>query len=246
MSLSETNDLGINDLIGFGESYYDHSISGRIHNVALTSSKLNNTLVAPGQEFSFNQTIGEVSAATGYQNGYVIQGGRSVLSPGGGVCQVSTTLFRALLDAGLQITLRHPHSYRVSYYELNNDPGFDATVYSGNIDLRFINDTDHYLLISSQTDNDNLYMTVKIYGYDDGRYTTITDYKKYNFVGAPATEYIVDASLPSGTKKQIDWAVGGLQTIFTHTIYNGDNSIRSQTKYPSKYQAWSAKFLVGP
>ncbi len=245
-SLSQTNDLGINELLGFGESYYAHSSSGRIHNVVLTASRINNTLVAPGEEFSFNHALGDVSSNSGYQAGYVIKGGRSELSAGGGVCQVSTTLFRALLDSGLKITLRRPHSYRVSYYELNNDPGFDATVYSGNVDLRFINDTNRYLLISTQTDVDNLYMTAKIYGTSDGRYTTITNYKKFNAKKAPAPEYITDPSLPSGAVKQIDWAVGGLQTNFTHTIYNADGSIRNQKDYPSTYQAWSSKYLVGP
>lgn len=245
-TLASTNNLGINEIIGFGESYYAHSIPGRIHNVALTASKINNALVAPGETFSFNKTLGEVSAAAGFKEGYVIKGNRSELSAGGGVCQVSTTLFRALLDAGLQIDLRLPHSYRVSYYELNNDPGFDATVYSGNVDLRFTNDTDHYLLLAVQTDSDQLYMTVKIYGTSDGRQTTITNYKKFNAQAAPATEYIIDPSLVRGNKKQIDWAVGGLQTIFTHTIYNADGSVRSQKNYPSTYQAWSAKYLINP
>ncbi len=246
LALSDTNQLGINELIGFGESYYAHSIPGRIHNVALTANRINNTIVAPGAEFSFNRTLGEVSAATGFQPGYVIQGGRSVLADGGGVCQVSTTLFRALLDAGLKITLRRPHSYRVSYYELNNDPGFDATVYAGNVDLRFVNDSPNYILISAIPDSQNLYLSVKIYGTTDGRSTKISDYRKFNAVGAPPTQYIVDPSLPSGTKKQIDWAVGGLQTDFTHTVYNADGSIRSQKNYPSTYQPWSAKFLVSP
>lgn len=245
-SLAQTNNLGINEILGFGESYYAHSIAGRVHNVALTASRINNTLVAPGEAFSFNQTLGEVSAATGFKEGYVIKGNRSELSAGGGVCQVSTTLFRALLNAGLQIDLRLPHSYRVSYYELNNDPGFDATVYSGNVDLRFTNDTDHYLLITAQADSNQLYMTVKIYGTADGRSATITNYKKFNAQAAPATEYITDTSLPRGTKKQIDWAIGGLQTTFTYTVYNPDGSIRNQKNYPSTYQAWSAKYLVNP
>ncbi|MBQ6436136.1 VanW family protein [bacterium] len=245
-SLADINNLGINEVIGFGESYYAHSISGRVHNVAVAASHINNTLVAPGEEFSFNKVVGDVSSATGYLNGYVIKNGRSELSAGGGVCQVSTTLFRALLDSGLQITLRKPHSYRVSYYELNNDPGFDATVYTGNVDLRFINDTDHYVLITATTDSDALYMYVKIYGTSDGRTTTITDYRKFNASGAPAPQYIPDPSLPPGVVKQIDWAVGGLQTDFTHTIYNADGSIRSQKNYPSTYHPWSAKYLVGP
>ncbi len=245
-ALAETNNLGINEIIGFGESYYAHSIPGRVYNVNLAASRLNNTLVAPGETFSFNQTLGEISAATGFKEGYIIKGNRSELSAGGGVCQVSTTLFRALLNSGLKINLRRPHSYRVSYYELNNDPGFDATVYSGNVDLRFTNDTAHHLLITAQADSDLLYMNIKIYGTADGRSTTITNYKKFNAQAPPAAEYITDLSLPKGTKKQIDWAVGGLQTIFTHTIYNADGSVRSQKDYPSTYQAWSAKYLVNP
>lgn len=245
LTLSATNSLGINEQIGFGESYYAHSIAGRIHNVALTAAKTNNILVAPGEEFSFNQALGPVSSETGFQKGYVIKSGRSELSEGGGVCQVSTTLFRALLDAGLKITLRKPHSYRVAYYELDNQPGFDATVYAGNVDLRFINDTKHYILIHHTTDSKALYMTSRIFGTSDGRHTTISDYKKYNARGAPPAEYIPDPNLPVGVKKQIDWATGGLQTSFVHTIYNADNSIRSQTTYHSNYVPWSSKFLVG-
>jgi vancomycin resistance protein YoaR len=245
-SLTDTNHLGIKELIGFGESYYAHSIPGRIHNVTLTASRINNTLIAPGEEFSFNKTLGEVSNRTGFQAGYIIQGGRSILSDGGGVCQVSTTLFRAVLDAGLNITKRIPHSYRVTYYELDNDPGFDATVYSGEIDFRFINDTPAHLLLTTTADSKTLYMNIKIYGTPDGRTSTITNYQKFGSVAPPPDEYIPDPSLAPGQTKQIDWAVAGLKTTFTHTIYNADGSLRSQKDYPSTYRAWSDKYLVGP
>ncbi len=245
-SLAEINNLGINEIIGFGESYYTNSIPGRIFNVGHASERINNTLVAPKEEFSFNKTLGTVSAESGYKQGYIIQNGQSVLADGGGVCQVSTTLFRALLNAGLNITLRRPHSYRVGYYELSNDPGFDATVFSGNVDLRFINDTDGYLLITSQADSKNQYMNIKIYGTNDGRYTEIKNYKKYDASPPLPTEHIVDHSLPPGYKKQIDWAVGGLKTSFTHSIYNQDGSLKSEKEYHSNYRPWSAKYLIGP
>lgn len=244
-SLEQTNNLGIKEVIGFGESYYAHSIAGRVHNVAHTADKINDFLIAPGEEFSFNRALGEVSAATGFKPGYVIKEGRSVLADGGGVCQVSTTLFRALLDAGLNITLRKAHSYRVAYYELNNQPGFDATVYAGNVDLRFINDTNHYILIHHQVDSQALYMTTRIYGTSDGRYSKISDYQKFGAKSAPPPEYIPDPSLPAGVKKQIDWATAGLQTSFVHTIYNANGSVRSQHTYRSNYIPWSSKFLVG-
>src|SRR5207249_4927169 len=83
-----------------GVSYFAHSIENRIYNVELAASKVNGILVAPNEEFSFDKYLGDVSSLTGYKQAYVIQGGKTVLGDGGGVCQVSTTLFRALLNAG--------------------------------------------------------------------------------------------------------------------------------------------------
>ncbi len=243
--LSATNGYGISERIGFGESYYYHSIPTRINNVAVTAARVNNKLIAPGEEFSFNKTLGEVSKATGFQPAYVIANGRTELGDGGGVCQVSSTLFRSLLDAGLNISRRLPHSYRVSYYELNSDPGFDATVYSGNIDLRFINDTDHYVLIHTTNDRENLHLTVELFGTSDGRTTEVTDYKKWGATPALPTEYINDPTLPAGVKKQVDWAVSGLKAKFTHTVKDAEGEVLYQNTYSSTYRPWSAKYLVG-
>ena len=244
-TLESTNGFGITERIGFGESYYDHSIPTRINNVGVTSKKINNILVAPGEEFSFNKALGEVSAATGFKPAYVISNGKTELGDGGGVCQVSSTLFRALLDSGLHISLRLPHSYRVGYYELNSDPGFDATVYSGNVDLRFINDTDHYVLIHTTNDPENLHLVMELYGTSDGRTTEISDYQKWGFSPALPTEYIEDPSLPAGTKKQVDWAVSGLKTKFTHTVKDAEGNVMREKTYTSNYRPWSAKYLVG-
>ena len=245
-SLADTNNLGIKEVIGFGESWYAGSIPGRIHNVSLTAGRINNYLLAPGEEFSFNKALGPVSAATGFKPGYIIQGGRSVLADGGGVCQVSSTVFRALLDAGVKITRRLPHSYRVSYYEIGNQPGFDATVYAGGVDLRFVNDTPGHILISTQTDSKRLYMSVTLYGTSDGRYSEILDYKQWDAKGAPATEYIEDLSLAPGTRQQIDWPAGGVKTQFRNVVYRANGEVLYDDTYYSNYQPWSAKFLVGP
>lgn len=244
-TLEKTNALGITERIGFGESYYHHSIPSRINNVAVTSKRINNILVAPGEEFSFNKEVGEISRATGYQPAYVITNGKTELGDGGGVCQVSSTLFRTLLDAGLDITRRLPHSYRVSYYELNSDPGFDATVYSGNVDLRFKNDTNHYVLVHTTNDPENLHLVIELYGTSDGRTTEITDYKKWGASPPLPTEYIEDPTLPVGVKKQVDWAVSGLKAQFTHTVKDKDGEIMYQDTYTSNYRPWSAKYLVG-
>ena len=243
--LSKTNALGITERIGFGQSYYGGSIPSRINNVGVTSNKITNTIVAPGETFSFNKTLGEISARTGFQPAYVIANGRTELGDGGGVCQVSSTLFRSLLDSGLDITLRLPHSYRVGYYELNSDPGFDATVYSGNVDLRFRNDTDSHVLIHSRNNKEDLHLVVELYGTSDGRTTEITDYQKWGASPPLPTQYIEDPTLPAGTRKQIDWAVSGLKTKFTHTVRSKDGEILKETTYTSTYRPWSAKYLVG-
>jgi vancomycin resistance protein YoaR len=117
VKLEDTNDLGLKERVGLGTSTFFHSIPNRVFNVNLTSERVNNTLVAPGEDFSFNAAVGEVTSRTGYKAAYVIRNGRTELGDGGGVCQVSTTVFRAALDAGFPISAWKAHSYRVGYYE---------------------------------------------------------------------------------------------------------------------------------
>ncbi len=243
--LSATNNLGITERIGFGESHYSHSIPNRIHNVAITTERVNNALIPPGATFSFNKTIGDVSAATGYRSAYVIVNGRTELGDGGGVCQVSTTVFRAIVNSGLNITRRLPHSYRVSYYELDNKPGLDATVYSGETDFRFVNDTENHVLLHAVADSTNTYMYVEVYGTSDGRYTKITEHKVWGASGPPAPQYFDDPSLPAGKLVQIDFAVGGIKASVTNEIYNADGSLRKKDVFVSNYRPWSAKYRRG-
>ena len=245
VQLGDTNNLGIQERVGFGESEYEHSIPNRIHNVALTASRVNNVIVAPGQEFSFNKALGDVSAATGFKSAYVIRNGKTELGDGGGVCQVSTTLFRALLNAGIPVTKRRAHSYRVSYYELNAKPGIDATVYAGDVDLRFLNDTGHHLLIHTQTDSQNLYMVVEIFGTSDGRTAQIIDHKTWGFAAAPPPLYVDDPTLPAGKLKQIDFAASGINASFVNVVKNAQGEIIRQDEYVSKYKPWQAVYLRG-
>ncbi len=246
VSLESTNDLGIKEKIGFGDSHYDQSIPTRIRNVSLATSRVNNIVVPPGKEFFFNKTLGEVSRSTGFEPAYIIRNGLTELGDGGGVCQVSTTLFRSVLNAGLKVTLRLPHSYRVSYYELDRKPGIDATVYAGNVDFRFINDTPNHILIHGEADPKNLYMHYTIYGTSDGRSTEIKDHITWGYSSPPPTQYIVDQNLPPGSKKQIDWSAAGIKAKFTNVIYDKFGNIIREDTYTSNYKPWSAKYLVGP
>jgi vancomycin resistance protein YoaR len=244
-SLAETNNLGIKERVGFGESYYAHSIPNRIHNVALASQRISLQIIKPGEEFRFNKAIGDVSARTGFKSAYVIQGNKTVLGDGGGVCQVSTTLFRAVLNAGLDVTRRLPHSYCVSYYELDSKPGVDATVYSGETDFRFVNDTNHHILIYGEADSKNLYMYYELYGTSDGRTAEIVDHKTWNPRPAPAPVYIPDPSLPPGKLVQVDWSAPGISASFRNVVKDKNGNVIHDNTYVSNYRPWSAKYMQG-
>lgn len=238
------NSFGIVEEIGTGTSLFYHSIPNRIHNVALGSSRVNGILVKPGEEFSFDKYLGDVSRATGYASAYVITNGKTVLGDGGGICQVSTTLFRAILNAGLPITERHAHAYRVGYYEEDSPPGIDATVFYPSVDLKFVNDTGNYILIVSTIDLDSLRLTYTLYGKKDGRETTLTTPIVSGYAPAPAPLYQDDPTLPKGTTNQVDFAAAGATVAFHRTVKKGGRTTIDEN-YVSRYAPWRAVFMVG-
>ncbi len=237
-----TNDLGINELIGQGVSNFAHSIENRIFNVNLGAQKLNGTLIPPGEVFSFNQTLGDITAATGFKQAYVIKSGRTVLDDGGGICQVSTTIFRAVLNAGLPVISRTAHAYRVAYYEQGFPPGLDATTYYPSVDFKFKNDTNHHILIQSYTVG--LTMYVDLYGTSDGRIANITTPVVLNQTPAPPELRQDDPTLPKGTVKQVDFAATGAKVIFKRSVVRNGETIINES-FTSNYRPWQAVFLVG-
>lgn len=240
----DINNLGIKTLIGVGTSLFHNSIPNRIHNLTLASSRLNGAIVAPGETFSLGEQIGDVTRATGYREAYVISQGRTVLGDGGGVCQVSTTLFRAALNAGLPIVERKAHSYRVHYYEEDLGPGYDATVFLPNADLKFVNDTPGHILIQTKVDPKNFSMRYEIYGTGDGRVATVSKAKIYSQTSPLPTVYQDDPTLPLGTKKQVDWSASGAKVSFDYKVTRGDEVLQDRTFF-STYQPWAAVYLVG-
>ncbi len=240
----DINNLGIKTLIGVGTSKFHNSIPNRIHNLTLASARLNGAIVAPGETFSLGNQIGDVSRATGYREAYVISQGRTVLGDGGGVCQVSTTLFRAALNAGLPIVERKAHSYRVHYYEEDLGPGFDATVFLPNADLKFVNDTPGHLLIQTRVDPKTFSMKYEIYGTNDGRTATVSKAKIYSQSAPLPTVYQDDPTLPLGTKKQVDWSARGAKVSFDYKVTRGGEVLQDRTFF-STYQPWAAVYLVG-
>lgn len=201
--------LGIVTLLGKGESDFSGSPASRIFNIRLGAEKLNGTLIKPGEEFSFMNAIGDVGAKEGYQFALVIKnGGDLVKEYGGGLCQVSTTMFRAAIYSGLTITERYAHSLPVQYY---NPQGFDAAVYSPHPDLRFINDTPSNILVQTKIIGIKLYF--EFYGTSDSREVKLIGPKEYD--------------------RKPD---GSLKTILTREIYK-DGALIDTDVFRSSYRS---------
>ncbi|WKZ25337.1 MAG: VanW family protein [bacterium] len=240
----DVNNLGINTLLGRGLSYYRGSIANRVYNINLGQSKFKGILVGPNETFSFNNIIGDISALTGYKSAYVIKDGKTVLGDGGGICQVSTTLFRAVLNAGLPIVERRAHSYRVGYYEQGFSPGLDATIYYPTTDLKFKNNTEAHLLIQPIIDTKNSSLVFEIYGTSDGRVSSVSKPIITSSVTPAEDLYVDDPSLPMGTTKQIEYRAYGARVVFDYKVTRGDETLIDQ-KFVSNYRPWQAVYLRG-
>lgn len=244
IKLSDINEYGIEEFVAEGKSDYTHSIPQRVHNLTLAASKFNGVLIPKGKTFSFVETVGDISSTTGYQPAYVIKDGKTVLGDGGGVCQVSTTLFRAALNAGLPIIERNAHAYRVGYYENDSQPGFDATVYAPTVDLKIKNDTPGYILIETEIDKENNLLYFRFYGKKDDRKVEISKATVYDIVPPLPPKYQDDPTLKKGVTKQVDFAAGGAKAFFSYKVFQGEK-ITIDTKFYSNFRPWAAVFLVG-
>ena len=244
ITTDKANNLGIKELLASGTSLFQHSIPNRIYNISLASTRLNGILVAPGEVFSFGKALGDISAFTGYLQAYVIQNGKTILGDGGGVCQVSTTFFRALLNAGLPIVERHAHAYRVGYYEQDSPPGLDATVFLPSVDLKFKNDTGNYILIQTYIDPNIPRLTFELYGTKDGREVSITTPVVTNQTPAPPDVFQDDPTLPKGQVKQVDFAAAGANVYFTRQVIKNGKVIIAD-RFDSDFRPWQAVYLRG-
>lgn len=244
VSTENANSYGIKELIGSGTSLYQHSIPSRSFNVALAATRMNGVLIPPGDEFSFDKALGDVSSYTGYQQAYVIQNGHTILGDGGGICQVSTTFFRALLHAGLPITERHAHDYRVGYYEEDSPPGIDATVFVPSVDLKFTNDTGHWILVQSIVDQMDQRLTFNLYGTQDGRKAVLTTPVVSNETPPPPDVFNDDPTLPKGVIKQVDFSAWGAHVSFSRTVTK-NGQVYLHDIFNTDYRPWQAVFQRG-
>jgi len=244
--------LGITTKIAVGDSNFDGSDEGRATNIGVGAGLLNGTLVPPHGEFSFNHSIGVIETDKGYVEAGVIDGERIGRDVGGGICQVSTTVFRAALLAGFPITEWWPHSYRLGFYEKDGwSAGFDASILQpdgnpfGGGDFKFVNPSDSWLLLESYTDYPNVF--VMIYGPDLGYNVKISD----PIIGdaIPPDDHDIEnvnPDLAPGEMKQTEYAVPGYNVSFTRDVYDKDGNLLIEDTYDSPYASHPNVWQVAP
>ncbi len=234
--------FGIKELVAQGVSNFKGSSPGRIQNVRTATEQYVGIVVPPGAVFSFDQYLGDVVEANGYDDAYIIFADRTVLGPGGGVCQVSSTVFRAAFFGGFPIVERWAHAYRVAYYE--PPLGLDATVFAPTVDMKFKNDTDAYLLIQHKLDLRNTTLTFNFYGTKPNRTVEMEEPIQDRIIKHGPAIYTDDPTLKKGTTKQIDFAHDGMDvTVWRKIIVNGQ--VVKRDKFFSRYEPWVARYLVG-
>jgi len=235
--------LGITQLIGTGTTNFSGSPANRIANITTGYKSLNGILVMPGDTFSTITALGPIDQAHGYVQGLVIVGNKTLPADGGGLCQVSTTLFRAVLNAGLPVAERANHSYEVSYYQRGIGPGLDATIYDPNPDFKWKNDTGHAIYMEAYVQGTSL--TFNLYGTSDGRVATI-DGPHTLSTTAPSGDpiYVSTNTLPQGKIQLIDPPISGAKTTATYTVTRGGKVINTQV-FNSNYKAMPAQYLIG-
>lgn len=237
--------LGIKDLVATGSSRFSGSSPDRANNIHVAAGRINGTVIPAGAIFSFLDVLGPITKANGYKEGLTIQGDATVPGIGGGVCQVSTTAFRAAFYAGLPIVERHQHTYRVSYYEQDGSPvGFDAAVYSPGVDLRFRNDTGAALLIQAGADAATSTVTFRLYGTDIGREVKLAASKDNEIKAGPPLPAALDPALPKGVRKQVEWRADGVDAAIRRTVTQSDRPLLSDTFF-SRFVPWQEKWVVG-
>lgn len=237
-------ELGISELVAEATTYFWGSWQNRRSNIALGASKLNGIILAPGEEFSFNRHLGEITEEAGYLEGSVILGGATVTGIGGGICQVSTTLFRAAFSGGFAITERNSHGYRVGYYEYAGaGPGLDAAIWQPDVDLRFQNNSPHHLLIESEFLPAQHALQFRIYSTRHWR-TTIEPAVVRDIVPAPEDGYVVAADLAPGEVRQIDYSADGADVWVARNVYDTAGSLLQRDQIFTHYLPWQAVFEV--
>lgn len=240
--------LGITGLVSAQTTTFYGSGETRISNIKVGGATMHGVLVPPWGEFSFNSFLGDVSLDTGFAEALIIFGGRTIKGVGGGICQVSTTAFRAAFYGGYPIVERNSHAYRVGYYEqgpTSPGPGLDATIFTPVADFRFTNDRDAWLLIEVYVSESNRSITYKFYSADDGRQVRVGAPVVQNTVEPEPPVYEQNPELETGEIKQVDWEAQGADVSVTRTVTR-DGEVMFEDVVRTHYQPWQAVYQYGP
>jgi vancomycin resistance protein YoaR len=238
--------FGVRQLIGTAATPFTGSTKNRIINIKNGAAKLNGVLITPNENFSTIGTLGTIDQTTGYVEELVILGPQTVPAYGGGLCQISTTLFRAVLNTGLPVTERQPHEYRVSYYEKDANgksigPGLDATIYDPAPDFRFLNDTGNNILLTDEIVGTKI--TFNFWGTNDGRTANVDGPHTLQITPAPPAETVYSATEPAGLVKQTEFAIKGAVTTATYTIHYANGTTKTQV-FNSVYHGMPAIYIT--
>jgi vancomycin resistance protein YoaR len=243
--------LGIDGLVASDNSYFRGSGTPRLQNIKAASEKFHGMLIPPNATFSMGDAIGDISLDNGYAEALIIYNGQTITGVGGGVCQVSTTLFRTAFFGGYPIVERHFHAYRVYYYEQTangTDPrlaGLDATVYFPLVDLKFTNDRPYWLLMETYFDPVNYTLTWKFYSGGGKRDVDVQNLGLRNVVPAPAPRFEENADLAPNEIKQVDWSGDGADITVTRSVSQNGQVIFTDNIQTS-YEPWQAVCQYGP
>lgn len=245
-------ELGIVQLVAKQTTYFYGSSEARIQNITTAAAQYDGLLVAPGETFSMGSVLGDVSLENGYAEALIIYGGRTIKGVGGGVCQVSTTLFRTVFMAGFPVVERYSHAYRVSYYEMDASgsvdtkfAGLDATVYFPLVDFKFVNDTPYWMLMETDVNVGARTITWKIYSTSDGRSVTWETTGPTNTVPPPEPVFEENPDLEANELKQVDYAAEGADVTVTRTVWK-DGLVYFTDEFRTHYEPWAAVCQFGP
>ena len=248
-SSATAEELSITELISERTTWFYGSSDARKRNISRSAANFYGIVIAPGEEFSFNKYLGTISEDDGYEEGLIIFGGQTIKGVGGGVCQVSTTVFQTVFYAGFPVTERWQHGYMLGYYNDGEGPGMDATVYSPIVDFKFVNNTPYHLLIENYYNEVEESLTFKFYSTSMGRTVEKSGPVFENIVPAPSSAddvWTFDPELEPGTVNQIDWATEGAKVTVGRTVYNANGEVIIQEDFVSNYIPWPNGYMYGP
>jgi hypothetical protein len=231
-------------LLSTATTGYYGSISERVNNIARAAARMNGIIVAPGATFSFNTALGSAGSDDGFVEGYAIVNGQLEKVTGGGICQISTTMYRAVFNAGLDIVERKPHSFVINFYE--NIDGFDATVFAPYVDFKWRNDTAGPIYMTAWTDPKAATATFALYGFNDGRQTQMIGPKSKNVKRQGVAAWQFDPTLKRGQVVQLVHGRPGKDVEMQRIVTAGNGKVIHRDNLSSRYRPWEDFYVYGP